>query len=56
MLRLLAERGFPQRRACELIRIDPKTVRREPDRATAICGPLRMTSHAIFEWTGRTDA
>ncbi|MCB1369506.1 MAG: IS3 family transposase, partial [Rhodobacteraceae bacterium] len=31
MLRLTAERGFSQRRACELIRIDPKTVRREPD-------------------------
>lgn len=31
MLRLVAERGFSQRRACELIRIDPKTVRREPD-------------------------
>lgn len=31
MLRLTAERGFSQRHACELIRIDPKTVRREPD-------------------------
>lgn len=31
MLRLIAERGFSQRHACELIRIDPKTVRREPD-------------------------
>jgi len=27
----MAERGISQRRACELIRIDPKTVRREPD-------------------------
>jgi hypothetical protein len=27
----MAERGFSQRRACELIRIDPKTVRREPE-------------------------
>lgn len=31
MLRLVAERGFSRRRACELIRIDPRTVRREPD-------------------------
>ena len=27
----MAERGFFQRRACALVRIDPKTARREPD-------------------------
>jgi putative transposase len=27
----MAARGFSQRRACELVRIDPKTVRRQPD-------------------------
>ncbi len=29
-LRLVAEQGFSQRRACALAEVDPKTVRREP--------------------------
>src|SRR3546814_5555260 len=38
-LRLVAEHGFSQRRACRLIEVDPKTVRRE---ATADAQAVRQ--------------
>ena len=37
VFRLMADRGFSQRHACELFGIYPKKVRREPDPATATC-------------------
>src|SRR3546814_1983224 len=41
-LRLVAEHGFSQRRACRLIEVDPKTVRRE---ATADAPAVRSEEH-----------